>query len=269
MRKLAITGLIGILGVAAFGTGTASAQTAGGKVTVLHGIPDLTVDVYVNDELTLDDFAPGTVTDALDLPAGDYALDIRAADAAPEDDALLSGSATVTDGLNASIIAHLDADGNPTISVFVNDTATLDAGKARLTVRHTAAAPAVDVRAGGAVAFAALENPNEATADLDAGTVSADVVLAGTDTVVLGPADLNLAEGTSTIVYAIGSATDENLDLLVQSIDGLHSAPSGVDTGSGGAADDSGYPAGLVVALGAAAALLLGSGTLVAARSRR
>src|SRR5690606_18078000 len=71
-----------------------------------------------------------------------------------------------------------------------------------------------------------------------AGTVSADVVLAGTEDVVLGPADLNLAEGTNTIVYAWGSAADANLDLAVQTIDGLHSAPEGVPSGQGGLADN-------------------------------
>ncbi|SOC58402.1 hypothetical protein SAMN05421879_13412, partial [Ornithinimicrobium cerasi] len=70
-----------------------------------------------------------------------------------------------------------------------------------------------------------------------AGTVSADVTLAGTETVVLGPADLDLAEGTNTIVYAWGSAEAGNLDLAVQTIDGLHSSPEGVPSGQGGLVD--------------------------------
>ena len=40
-----------------------------GTVTVVHGVPGLTVDVYVNGGLTLPDFAPGTITDPLTLPA--------------------------------------------------------------------------------------------------------------------------------------------------------------------------------------------------------
>ena len=50
---------------------TALAQSSDGTVTVVHGVPDLTVDVYVNDALTLGDFEYGTVTDPLTLPAGD------------------------------------------------------------------------------------------------------------------------------------------------------------------------------------------------------
>ena len=54
------------------------------------------------------------------------------------------------------------------------------------------------------------------------------------------PRALDLAEGTSTIVYAWGSAEDDNLDLAVQTIDGLHSSPSGVPGGETGEAVGSG-----------------------------
>ena len=38
-------------------------------------------------------------------------------------------------------------------------------------------------------------------------------------------------------MYAVGSAEDKTLDLVTQSITGLHSAPGGVPSGSGGGAD--------------------------------
>jgi hypothetical protein len=77
-----------------------------------------------------------------------------------------------------------------------------------------------------------------------AGTVSADVVLAGTEKVAIGPADLDLAEGATTIVYAWGSQ-DAGFELAVQTISGAHSAPSGVPGGSAGLADDGSFPAPL------------------------
>ena len=58
---------------------------------------------------------------------------------------------------------------------------------------------------------------------------------AGGDVVVSNLTNPN-GEDTSTIVYAIGSAEDGTLDLLVQSISGLHSSPNRVDSGTGGAA---------------------------------
>jgi hypothetical protein len=51
--------------------------------------------------------------------------------------------------------------------------------------------------------------------------------------VTAGPTDLALAEGTSTIVYAIGSAQAKTLAVVAQKIEGLHSNPGGVPSGSG------------------------------------
>jgi len=211
------------------------------QVSVLHAVPGLTVDVYVNGEETLPDFEPGTLTDPLTLAAGEYDIEVYPAGADPdsEDPAISAEGLAVPGGENLTLTANLDADGNPALNAFVNDTSQLDAGQARLTVRHTAAAPAVDVRAGGSPVIEGLTNPNEEVLNLDAGTVSADVTLAGTEDVVIGPADLDLGEGTNTIVYAWGSAEDGNLDLAVQTIDGLHGDPEGVPSGEGGLVDDS------------------------------
>lgn len=236
-------------------------------VSVLHGVPGATVDVYANGDALLTDFKPGTLTDPVMLPAGEYDLKVVAAGDGADGDAVIEANdVMVPAGANITVVAHLKADGTPTLTPFVNDVSATDAGMGRLTVRHVAAAPEVDVRANGDVAFADLANPEEAKADLAAGTISADVVLAGTDTVALGPADVTIAEGTNTIVYAWGSAEDENLALAVQTIDGLHSAPSGVPAGSGGqaAAADNATQVGL--SLGAA--LLAGFAALTFSRRR-
>ncbi|MGH8776021.1 MAG: DUF4397 domain-containing protein [Jiangellaceae bacterium] len=220
--------------------GSAGATQSEATVSVLHGVPGLTVDVYANGEELIPDFAPGTLTDPLSLPAGTYDIAIFADGEGPDGDpAIEAAGVEVPAGANATIVAHLTETGDSTATVFVNDTSQLEAGSARVTARHVAAAPAVDVRVNETPTFEGLTNPNEASADVAAGTISADVVLAGTDTVALGPADLNLAEGTSTIVYAWGSAADENLELAVQTIDGLHGPPSGVPGGEAGLVDES------------------------------
>ena len=63
MRKLTIAAALAAASFIAIG-GPAGAQDASASVVVIHGIPETPVDVYVNDDLTLEDFAPGTVTDA-------------------------------------------------------------------------------------------------------------------------------------------------------------------------------------------------------------
>jgi hypothetical protein len=236
LHRAASVGAVALIALGTIGA-TPAFAAADSQVTVVHGIPGQAVDVYVNGEKTIPDFQPGKVAGPLSLPAGQYDIALTKPGDAIGSALLKVDDAEVPGDANISLVAHLGADGKPVLTPFANDTAKLAAGKARLIVRHTAAAPAVDVRAGGTPVFEGLTNPKEAKADVDAGSVSADVVLAGTQDRVLGPADLNLKEGTATVVYAVGSAEAKTLDIVAQTIDGLHSAPGGVPSGNGGQAD--------------------------------
>ena len=229
MKKVFGALFVGLLLVVSGLGGAMAADSGMGTVTVVHGVPGLTVDVYVNDALTLPDFAPGTVTDPLALPAGDYKIDIRPAGAAADSEPAISGSATLASGMNATIIAHLDADGMPTLSVFANDTSTIDAGKARLVVRHTAAAPAVDILANGSVLFSNLSNPNEDTADVPAGSYDVKIAPTGSTQTVFDAGSLQLNAGTAYFVYAYGSLSDSTFGLLIQTIDNLGPAMPATD----------------------------------------
>ncbi|MFJ5834202.1 DUF4397 domain-containing protein [Streptomyces sp. NPDC093089] len=239
-------------------------------VSVLHAVPGLTVDVYAGDKELLPDFAPGTLTEPLKLDAGSYDIKVFKDGEGPKGTPAIEKTVEVPAGANATLVAHLTADGKPALDAFVNDTSKVPAGKARLTVRHVAAAPAVDVRAGGTAVFQGLENPEEAKGEVAAGTVSADVVLAGTDTVAIGPAKLDLAEGSNTIVYAWGSAADKNLALKTQTITGMHTAPHAVPAGETGLAVAAAHNQGITLgALSAGALLALGaSGYLLRVRRR-
>ncbi len=261
-------GAVGVAGALVLLATPAMADNHTATVSVLHAVPDLPVDVYANGERLIDDFQPGTLTDPLQLPAGSYDLALFPADAADGSGTplLSADGVSVPAGANATVVAHLTAEGQPALTPFVNDVSAVPAGQARVTVRHTAAAPAVDVRAGGAVVVPALENPDEASLTVPAGTVSADVVLAGTDTVAIGPADLTLAEGSTTIVYAWGSQ-EAGYELAVQTISGTHSAPSGVPGGTAGLVDDGSLPTP-VAALSVIGLVAAGAGALRLARSR-
>ena len=207
------------------------------ELSVLHGVPDTVVEVYVNGELTLDDFEPGTLAGPLELHAGSYDLAITAPDAADASEPIIGPvTADLQTGMSYTAAAHLDAEGNPTAALFTNDMSEIEAGKSHLTVRHVAAAPAVDVLAGDQAIITGLENPNEETLPVDAGTVSASVAAAGTTEPVIGPADLELAEGTHNIVYAWGSLEAGNLDLAVQTLEGMEQAPEAVPGGQSGLA---------------------------------
>jgi len=265
------------LGVAAvvMAVGMPAASAADeATVSVLHAIPmgsgaDV-VDVYAGDTLLIDNFTPGTLKTMM-VPAGSYDLAVYADGQGPGNGtAVLSAPGTaVPAGANATVTANLTEAGQPALNVFVNDTSAVAAGQGRLTVRHIAAAPAVDVKANDAVAFSNLANPNEAKADLPAGTISASVVLAGTDTVAIGPADVAVKEGANTIAYAWGSAQGGSLAVATQVIEGtMNSAPHGVPAGDGSLADAGGVQVGWILAGAAAVAVLLAMGRRSVARSR-
>lgn len=268
MKRLAAVVVLALAGVlAALLPGGSAGAAANASVSVVHGIPNTPVNVFVNGKLTLPNFKPGTVAGPLSLPAGDYQVTVfPAGNTAGTGKPVISAKATVPAGANVTLVAHLTAAGKPTITPFVNDVSKLAAGQARLVVRHTAAAPAVDVRAGGTPVVKGLTNPQEKVLNLPAGSVKADVVLAGTSTVVIGPATVDIKEGTSTTVYAIGSAAAKTLGLVVQTIPGLHSVPSGVPAGSGGLVHG-GLPVWVVAFAGLGVLVVAGSAArLVTAR---
>lgn len=246
---------------------SAPAQAADmATVSVLHAIPEGSgadvVDVFANGDLLIDNFTPGTL-ETVEVPAGTYDLAVFGDGQTPDDadPVLIAEAVAVPGGANATVTANLDADGAPALNVFVNDIAALAAGEARVIVRHIAAAPAVDVLAGGDVLFGDVTNPNEGVAVVPAGDYEVAVNLAGTDTMVLGPADVMLEDGTVTIVYAWGSAADENLALATQVITDLSSGPEGVPAGGGSTAQLSIW---MIAAAALGAAGLVGAGARLA-----
>jgi hypothetical protein len=217
------------------------------QVSVLHGIPGLTVDVYVNGDLTLDDFKPGDLAGPLALPADTYSVEIT--DKNDKKTVLLGpADVAVESGGNYTIVAYLDAKGDPAVKPFENDISTVAPGEARVTVRHVAAAPAVDVEADGSVLAPKLSNGDEAVADVPTGDYDVAIVPAAGGKAVWSK-NVDLAEGVNTIAYAWGSLEDDTFAVAVQTIDGLHSAPGAVQAGEAGLAAETGTSPWLVAAL--------------------
>ncbi len=192
-----------------------AAPTKLAKVTVVHGIPNTAVDVYVDNKLTLKHFTFGKVAGPLSLHPGTYAVAIRAAGASAHAKPVLAAKVKVTAGENATIVADLNAKGAPGLSVFANPTAAPAMGMARVIVRHVADAPAVDVYAGSTKVVTGLANPNQSILSVAAGTVSVSVDPTGTTTPVIGPANFTFVAGRTTIIYAIGNATASPSTLTV------------------------------------------------------
>jgi hypothetical protein len=246
---------------------TAGAQTSA-TVMLLHGIPGATVDVAVDGEVVIPGFEPGTMQD-LSPFAGQTLTNVEVRAAGTTDVVIgpIASLAVPASG-NVTVVAHLSEDGTPTLTPFPNDVSALASGEGRLTVRHTAAAPAVDVvLADGSRPFTNLANPDEASADLPAGEIAgAQLAPAGGDPIAPVPA-VNLAAGTNLIVYAVGSLDDGSLTFYTQTIEGLGGDPAGVPTGNSLIPRDGGTDRGVVVGI-SIGALALVAGSVLYARRR-
>jgi hypothetical protein len=202
---LAATIVVGLLAV---GGPANAAGTA--KVNVVHGIPGLTVDVCVDGSKAIPDFKPGDVVKGVALSAGSHTFKIVAQGNACSASAILSASPTLEAGKNYTAIANLNASGTPNLKLFTNNMSPTKPGNARLIVRHTADAPAVNVWANGAKLIGGTDFTWGSSAALQTprGIYAAWVSLPGDFTPVIGPAVLQLKAGAAYQVYAWGDGTN-------------------------------------------------------------
>lgn len=270
MRKTIAAGVVAGFALAAGFIAPATASTAdNATLYVFHGIPDTPVDVWVNGEVAVPDFQPGTFAGPLELPAGDYEVVLTAPDAAITEVALGPVTLPLEAGMNYTAAAFLDASGTGTAKLFTNDVAATNAGEGRLTVRHTAAAPEVDILAGGTPVLTNVANGDEGTLNLPVGTVEAAVAATGTTEPVLGPAPVDVQDGVLTIAYAWGSLEAESLALATQNITVGHTTPGGVNSGTAGYAAERDAMMQSAWIIGFALAAAVASVAVVATRRAR
>jgi hypothetical protein len=249
-------------------SGTAAGQEASGTVTIVHGFRGLVADVYLDGTLILESFEPERATDPVQLAAGDHEVEVREAGAEASSAAAVAGTLNVPAGSNLSAVVHLSDSGEPTMTVFDNNLASVPPGSTRLVVRHAAAAGPVDVSLDNAPLATGLANPKEAGREVPAATHRVGVS-AGSE-VLLPPQDVPLQEGTAQYLYLIGSQDDGTMAWITQTVAGLQSAPAGVPTGNSGLAEDTNDAgASPVLAMVAAVAVLVaGLGVREAVRAR-
>jgi Domain of unknown function (DUF4397) len=245
--------IAGLAAVAAIVLAPAAADAQdSATITLLHGIPGATVDVAVGGEVVVPGFEPGDTQD-LSAFAGQTLANLEVRAAGTEDVVIgpVAEFAVPASG-NWTVVAHLDADGNPTITPFENDTSTPATGSGRLTVRHLAAAPAVDLVVGDARPIENAANGDEASLELPEGDVAgAQLAPTGGDPIVDVPT-VTITSGVNLIVYAVGSLEGETFTFLTQEVatDGVAdaAAPTAVNTGD---AIDDGTNMALIAAAGA------------------
>jgi len=198
--------------LAALPASAALAQEETATVYVVHAVPDVIVDVWINGAPGPDallGFEPTNVAGPLEIPAGEYDIEIFPAGSDyVEGDGAIRFQGEVP-AANLTLVAHLDTEGNiaPAPAVFVNDTSATAAGQANVVVRHTAAAPEVELSAGGAAVDTFSLGEELGPLGVDAGSLNVGVGLPGDDPFFT--ADLDLAAGTAYFVHAyVGDPSD-------------------------------------------------------------
>ena len=203
------------------GGGVASAKAATTTLNVVHGIPGVDVAVCVDGAKAIKDFNPGEVVSGIELPAGRYDLAVTLKGTKCSAAILEADGVGLWKGRNTTVIAKLDAHGNPALQANNNDVSPTDVGHARVTVRHAAAAPAVIVCADGSRVISGtwFVNGKQKHLNLPEGTYSASVSLPGSCApAVIGPAGLSVQEGIAYQVYAWGSG-DAGYSLAVVAVE--------------------------------------------------
>lgn len=202
------------------------------RLTVVHGIPGLPAPVTVEangNALFTFDFRE--VVGPLTVLPGTYAFD-----ALVNGSSVLNRTDTVARGDDVTIVAHLDGAASPVLSAFANDTSMVPPGNARVTVRHLAAAPTVDVQvdnAGSPLAtIPGLSNGNEAVATLPLGNL--EVSLAAGGSTVFGPVSFRPVDHVSYQFLALGDFAGGSFVVEVVQRDLTPAVPAQIGTQVGG-----------------------------------
>lgn len=193
-------------------SGAIAQQSASDGTSLVHAVPGTPVDVYIDGSETFLNFLPGATQD-LSAFAGTTLTDVEifaAGDDPTTDTPLIAAPSLAVPATGSnSVVVFVDESGNPTIATFVNNATVTGTGLGRLTVRHAAAAPAVDV------VFASGDRPvqnlaNGGSQELGPAARSYDLQLAaaGGDVIAGTQTTVQVNEGENIIVYAAGSLAD-------------------------------------------------------------
>lgn len=216
------------------GRSPATAQeSTDGLVRIVHGIRGLVADVYLDGTLVLPTFRPERSTDPLPVPAGRHLVEIRQAGAAATDEPIHTQRVTVPEGFRGSVVAHLDRNGQPTLTAYADDVTPLPPGRSRVVVRHAAAAGPVRVLLNDQPAFGRVRAAAEVTEVVGAGEYEVAVTSPQGGEPLAPPEGVQYADGTAYFMYLIGSAPEGTLGWAAVQVGNLETAPSQIQTGDG------------------------------------
>ncbi|MGD9958935.1 DUF4397 domain-containing protein [Nocardioides sp.] len=223
----------------AFAVPAQAAAPGDGQVVVIQAVPGSSVDVMVDGETREESVEVGAVLGPYELSAGEHEITFRGSG-----DMDVTTSVEVKAGSSSDIVLHRPAElnGPAVVNTYATPRGPIGPDKARVLIAHTATVAPADVQVDGQTVFTNIANGEYAEADVPSGSHRVELLPTGqTSDPILGPLDVELAPRTVTMVYAVGSPTNNSMNVIVHtaalSSDGTV-VPDTIDTGSAGLAAD-------------------------------
>lgn len=200
-RLTIMLGLCALLG--AFSSAVFAAPADNAYVRVVHASPAAgNVDVYVDGTALLTNFAFGTVTGYVSVPAGSHQIQVAPAGKGASA-AVITQSVTVSAGVPYTVAAVGTAAGNFSLQAFA-DNNLISGGMAKVRVYHLSPnAGPVDIATGGKTVISGLTYENASpylTVPAAAYTFNVTATQAGATV----PVNATLNSGTVNSVFAVG-----------------------------------------------------------------
>lgn len=199
-------------------------------LSTLHAIPanrgGRAVDVYADETLVAEGLSRSELT-TTKLKAGTYDIVVvpEGVTRFTKDPILRADDVSLGAGDNHTLALHLSPTGQVTSTVFDNETRTVGRDMGRMTFRHIAAAPRVDVRTRGSVLMQGVRGGQEADKGVRSGNYKVRIVKEGTRQKMVPTSTHSMENapgrqdmGDNRIIYLWGSEDDESLSLAVQEI---------------------------------------------------
>lgn len=238
-RIAAAVGSVAVAGSIGLAAAPAGAQTDSGtdQISLVHAIPGVDVDLSIDGEDLAAEFRLGEVRDISEF-AGRSLAGLTAVRSGTEQALGPIAATAVPERGPASVVVHLDETLSILVTTF-DDTTPAPApspGNGLLTVRHVAAAPAVDVFVESTAQTVSLAPTREADLVVPAGALGPASLLRNGEPLLVLP-ELSIVEGQRTVVYVSGTAGEGSLVTTLDSA-AIGTSENGPDAPDPSASDD-------------------------------
>jgi hypothetical protein len=220
------------------GTAVAPSYAAdSGQIYVVQGLPGQVVDVAIDGKNVAKNVKTAGLVGPFDVRGGERKVTISSGGKE-----LIERKVKIKAKTSSDVVVHLPAQGSgaATITAYRNAAWSVPKDKAALTVSHTAAVPAADIRVNNKVLFKDISNGESLSLVVPVATYKVGIVPTGKSSpYYFGPVDLTVKGGALNRVYAIGDPSKKTMNVAVHVLTAASmgsAKPSKVNTGTGGQA---------------------------------